>query len=483
MAIPDLRPLLYINGILLCVIGGAMLLPAMVDYASDSHDWKVFVSSSVALFFVGGALLLTNKGPIKEFSIRQIFLFTTMCWICSGVAGALPFYLSEANMNLASSVFESVSGLTTTGASSMTNLDSRPPGLLLWRALLNGLGGIGIVVMSLAILPTLRIGGMQLFRSESSDKMEKVLPRSRQLAGVTTVIFISLVMLCAFCYYLAGMNGFDAICHALSTVATGGFSTHDASFGYFNSPLIEAVAIPFMLLGCLPLMYYFLMWRGNFSIVRDSQVRVFLTIAFLAVVLLALWRYDTTELSFLTALRQTSFHAISSLTGSGFVAADFTNWGHFMNGLLFMLMAVGGCSGSTAGGIKIFRFQILYEIARNQIFRLLQPHGVFLIRYGGKTVSEQEAASVMSFFLLFAFAFMVGAVGMSYFGYDFLSSMSASIMALSNTGLGLGEIVGPAGNFAGLPDGAKWLLSFLMLLGRVELFTILVLLTPRFWRD
>lgn len=484
MSIPDLRPILYINGILLCIMGGSMILPATIDYIDHNADWKVFGVSSIGCFFFGGVLYFTNRGKYVGLTIRQVFLFTSASYAFISVTGAMPIYLAVKDLSFAGAVFESVSGLTTTGASAITEIDSRPPGLLLWRALLNGLGGIGIVVMALAILPMLRIGGMQLFKSESSDRTDKILPRATQLAGVISVVFISLVLLCAFFFYLAGMSGFDAICHALATIATGGFSTHAASFGFFNSATIDYIATVFMLLGSLPLMYFYIMWRGDvLSIWKDSQVQVFLGIVAISVAALTWWRIETGGVSFQEAFRHSAFNLVSVISSTGFVSTDFSSWGPFANTLLFMLMAVGGCTGSTAGGIKVFRFQVLYEIAKNQIYRLLQPHGVFILRYGKKVIQEQEASSVMSFFLLFAFCFVAGAVLLTLYGLDFETSMSSSLMALSNIGVGIGPVVGPAGGFATIPDGALWILAFLMILGRVELFTILVLFSPRFWKD
>ncbi len=478
------RPILLVNGILLMIVAAVMLLPAMVDYSVGNDDWRVFAVSALGTGFIGGSLYLTNRGYRDTLSLRQTFMFTVTSYVFTVVATAVPMHLSPMNMSFADAIFEASSGLTTTGSSVLTGLDSAPPGILLWRALLNAMGGIGIVVLALAILPMLRIGGMQLFRTESSDTTEKMLPRATQLAAVISAIFGALVLACAFCFYIAGMSGFDAICHAMATIATGGFSTHDASFGYYDSPTIEFICIVFMCAGSLPLILYFRIFRGDPGLIlRDTQVRVFFIIVLCVTATLAIWLSLTKEMSLLTALRYSSFNVVSVISTTGFATADYGAWGNFSICVFFMLLPVGGCTGSTAGGIKIFRFQIFYETTRVQLRQLLQPNGVFVPRYNGKPITDSLAASVMSFFLLFALTFMVVALILSLYGLDFLTSMSSSAQALANVGPGLGQVVGPAGNFSSLPDGAKWVLSFAMILGRVELFTFLVLFTPAFWRD
>lgn len=479
----DFRPILLVNGILLSILSLVMLLPAVVDWAVGHDDWKIFVISSMATGFIGVTLFLTNRGYKEKLTLRQAFLFTTVSYIILSFFAAIPLYMADIGMHGVDAFFEAVSGITATGASVMTGLDTAPPGILLWRSLLNAMGGIGIVVLTLAVLPMLQIGGMQLFRTESSDRMEKALPRTTQIAGVISTVFASLTVACAFSYWLAGMNGFDAICHALTTVATGGFSTHDKSIAFYNSATIELIAMIFMISGALPLMLYYKALRGDKSIFDDAQVRYFFKIVLIVIAMLSVWLVYTQDHSWGQALRYTSFNVISVITTTGYASTNYSSWGTFAMVVFFMLIVVGGCTGSTSGGIKIFRFQVMGQIAKAQVAKLLQPHGVFIPQFNGKQVDTEAASSVMSFFLLFAFCFMMLALVLSSFGLDFITSMSAAAQALANVGPGLGDTVGPAGNYSSLPDGAKWLLSFIMIMGRLEIMTVVVLFSKRFWRD
>lgn len=484
MRISDFRPIFLVNGMLLLIVAGVMLLPAFIDYLAGNDDWKVFALSSVATGFVGGAFFLTNRGYNETLSLRQTFLFTATSYFVISLFTAIPLYMAHTEMSYVDALFEAVSGITTTGSTVMIGLDTAPPGILLWRSLMQLMGGIGIVVMTLAILPTLQIGGMQLFRTESSDRMDKMLPRTTQVAATITTVAGVLTLMCAFCYYVAGMKGFDALCHAMTTISTGGFGTYDASLAYFNSAVIESIAIFFMCASSLPLLLYYMVFKGHpEAIWKDTQVRMFFVIMLSVTAVISLWLITHTEMAPLTAIRNALFTVVTIMSTTGFVTADYSAWGMFPQTVFFMLIVVGGCTGSTAGGIKVFRYQIFYETAKAQIMRLLQPHGVFIPRYNGKPVSQDVSASVMSFFLLWAFLFMVLAVAMSYFGLDFLSSMSAVAQAMANVGPGLGPVVGPATNFASLPDGAKLLLAFAMILGRLELFTVIVLFAPHFWRS
>ena len=480
----DFRPILYVNGILLCILSLVMLIPMMVDLAFGHEDWRVFMVSSVFTAFIGGALYLANRGYEGTLSLRQAFLFTTTSYIVISVFCSLPLYWSELQLPFVDAYFEAVSGITSTGSTVLTGIDFLPPGLLVWRSLLNAMGGIGIVVLALAVLPMLRIGGMQLFKTESSDTMEKMLPRTTQIAAVISLVFVVLMICCALCYWWAGMSGFDAMNHAMTTVATGGFSTHDASLGYYNSPLIESVAILFMIAGGLPIILYFQALRGNPSVIwQNTQVQTFLGIIAGVTALLIVWLVFWQDFAFLDALRYSLFNVVAVITTTGYASADYNGWGTFAVAVFFMLIVVGGCTGSTSGGIKIFRFQVLYKTARVQIRQLIQPHGVFVPLYNGKPITENISASVMSFFILFAFSFVVLAIILSIYGLDFLTAMSAAAQAISNVGPGLGEIIGPAGNYSVLPDGAKWWIAGAMIMGRLELFTVLVILAPHFWRQ
>ncbi|PIR37191.1 MAG: potassium transporter TrkH [Alphaproteobacteria bacterium CG11_big_fil_rev_8_21_14_0_20_39_49] len=480
----NFRPVLYAIGILLTTLAVFMLIPAVFDYMSQDQEWVGFFLSSFITFFVGLSLTLTNKGKSAPLNIRQAFVLTTFSWLALVSFAALPFKFSAAGLSVADAFFESMSGLTTTGASVMTGLDDMPPGILLWRSLLHWIGGIGIIVVALAVLPMLNIGGMQLFRTESSDKTEKILPRTAQISIAIGSVYLLLTVICYIMLIWAGMSHFDAINHAMSTVSTGGFSTHDQSIGYFNSIHIEYIVIFFMLAGGIPFVLYIHLLQGNVSALhKDSQVRWFLTIVALSALACAIWLTLNNGMDLTYALRVSLFNLVSIATTTGFASTDYSIWGGFPVTLIFMLSVVGGCTGSTTGGIKVFRYQVLYQTAKAQINHLIQPHAVIRPRFNGKPLSEAITSSVMSYIILFAFSFLVVALILSLCGLDYISSMSGAAATLANVGPGLGDVIGPAGNYADVPVLAKWVLSFAMLLGRLEIFTILVLFSSYFWQD
>ena len=462
----------------------AMCLPAVADAAVKNPDWEVFALAAAFTLLIGVMLMLTARSRARNLNQRQAFILTALSWTIIPAFGALPFTFSELELSYTDAFFEAMSGITTTGSTVLTGLDFAPPGILLWRALLQWLGGIGIIAMAIAILPMLQVGGMQLFRMESSDSSDKVLPRAAQLITYIGFIYLGMTMLCALSYWLAGMRGFDAVAHAMTTIATGGFSTSDQSIGHFASAAVDSISVVFMLLGSLPFVLYLRALRGNpGSLWSDSQVHWFLTIVLLAVTAMALHLYMNNGFGLREAFRLASFNVVSIITGTGYATTDFGLWGTFGLTLMFFLMFIGGCAGSTTCGIKVFRFQVLYATAVTQIRRLLEPHGVFISYYNGKPIPYSVGDSVMSFFFLYALCFAVIAIGLGMIGLDFLTAMSGAATAISNVGPGLGDVIGPAGTFASLPDSAKWLLSLGMLLGRLELFTILVMLAPAFWRQ
>ena len=415
--------------------------------------------------------------------MRQAFLLTALAWVVIAAFGALPFVFSNLELAYTDAFFEAMSGVTTTGSTVITGLDFAPPGILLWRAILQWLGGIGIIVMAVAVLPMLQVGGMQLFRMESSDTSEKILPRAAQIVGAIAALYFCLTALCAVAMWVAGMTPFEAVAHAMTTIATGGFSTSDASIGHFNSAAIDYVVIIFMLAGSLPFVLYLQAVRGRSrALFGDSQVRWFFAITAIAVAVMVLWQWLGNDVGAADALRYASFNVVSILTGTGYATADYMAWGGFAVAVFFFIMFIGGCAGSTSCGIKIFRIQVLFAATVIQMKRLLQPHGVFTPRYNGKPLQESVIASVMSFLFLFAICFGVLAFGLSALGLDFLTAISGAATAMANVGPALGDTIGPTGNFQSLPDAAKWLLSLGMLLGRLELFTVLVLFSPAFWR-
>lgn len=479
-----MSPIIFISGVLLAVLSASMLVPALLDYMVDNPDWRNFVTASFVTAFVAGIMVFANKGNVDRISLKQTFILTTATWVFLVAFAALPLYFSSVEISYTDAFFEAMAGLTTSGATVLVGLDTMPPGLILWRALLQWLGGIGIIVLAMAILPILKIGGMQLFRSESSEKSEKVLPKAKQLSMAIGGIYTVFTCICAFTLWISGMSPFDAICHAMTTIATGGFSTHDASIGFFDSYRIEMVVMFFMLASGVPFVLYIQALRGRTILLwQDNQVRWFFALIFFSTVSMSVWMQLQENLTFFEAFRKTSFNVVSIITTTGFSASDYYQWGSFAVLSLFLLGVVGGCTGSTTGGIKIFRFQVLFETAKLQMKQLIQPHGVFQPIYNKKRIDERVMTSVLSFFILFALCFSVLAVMLAATGLDYITSMSAAASALSNLGPGLGPIIGPSGNYAPLNDIAKWLVAAGMLIGRLEVFTVLILFSPYFWRD
>jgi len=478
----ELRPIIFVLGILLSILAVAMVIPAIVDIAVGHPDWQVFLVAACVTLFVGVSMVLTTRTSLRRFSVRQAFLMTNLAWLVVAVFGALPFQFSELELDPVDAFFESMSGVTTTGSTVIVGLDFAPPGILLWRAVLQWLGGIGIIVMAVSILPMLQVGGMQMFRVEAFDA-DKVLPRAAQIAGGIAIVYVFLTGVGTLALWSLGMSGFDAVAHAMTSISTGGFSNYDASISHFDNAGVDWAMSVIMLLGSVPFVLYLRVVRGDLRpVFGDTQVRWFFSIVAISVGLVALWLYHGDFMEPLDALRYSAFNVISVMTGSGFATADYGRWGSFVVAIMFVLMFVGGCAGSTTCGIKIFRLQVLYATAEAQIHRLMQPNGVFFPYYNRKPIPDAVATSVMSFFFLFATCFALLAVALGLTGLDFITAVSGAATAISNVGPGLGETIGPAGNFATLPDSAKLLLCLGMLLGRLELFTVLILLAPGFWR-
>lgn len=480
----DFRPIFFVIGILLTTLAVVMGLPALADFVTGNvDDAFVFAVSAGITLFAGGGLILTNRIGRFEIHIQQAFILTTLSWLVIAVFAALPLAFAELNLSFTDAFFEAMSGITTTGATVIVGLDDAPPGILLWRALLQWLGGIGIIVVAIAVLPMLAVGGMQLFRVEFYDPTEKALPRAAQIAAGIGVIYLALTAISATALWLAGMTGFESVIHAMTTISTGGFSTSDASVGYFDSAAIEVIITIFMILGGMPFVLFLESLRGNPGrLFRNTQVHWYLGILASGVLALTLWQWLDGGESLPRALRSAVFNVVSMQTGTGFATTSFDQWGGFAMAVFLFLMVVGGCAGSTSCGIKVFRFQVIYATAKAQMARLIQPHGVFVAYYNRRPITEQVASSVMGFFFLFALSFAVLALGLGLAGLDFLTSMSGAAAAIANVGPGLGPVIGPEGNFSSLPDAAKWLLSFGMLIGRLELYTVLVLFAPSFWR-
>lgn len=478
----DLRPVTLIIGWLLLVLSAGMILPMGVDAYLGNPDWEVFAIACALGLFFGGALVLTSRGGTITLSLRQAFLLTNVTWVVLPAFAALPLWL--AGLTYTDAFFEAMSGITTTGATVMAGLDFAPPGILLWRSVLQWLGGLGIIIMALTVLPMLRVGGMQMFKVEAFEAQEKIMPRATQLA--TSLVGLYLLLTAAWCAMLwfAGMSFFDSVAHAMTTIATGGYSTRDASVGAFDNAWVDAIITAGMMVGGIPFLLLLQALRGETGrLFRDTQVHWYVGTLVVASLGVAAWLWLRDGFEPGAALRYASFNVTSVMTGTGYATADFNAWSGFPIAALFCLMFVGGCAGSTTCAIKIFRFQILYETARVQIKRLLQPHGVFIPYFNHRPVQAGVPEAVMGFFFLYLLscAFLTMALGL--LGLDLVTALSGAVTAISNVGPGLGSTIGPAGNFAPLPDAAKWLLAFGMLLGRLELYTVLVLLLPRFWRD
>ena len=460
-----------------------MLIPSLVDWSFDHPDRNVFLASAALTLFAAISLIIPNRDIGDELNIKQAFLLTTLVWVVLPAFAALPFVFSELELSFTDSYFESMSGLTTTGSTIITGLDNAPPGILIWRALLQWLGGIGIIVMAVAVLPMLRIGGMQLFQMESSDTSEKILPRAAQVSGAVASLYLALSFICFIALVFAGLNPFDAAAHAMTTIATGGFSTSDQSIGHFNSAMVDGIITLFMIIGSLPFVLYLQVIRGRpLALWRDQQVQAFLGLLLMVIGVMVVWLMWKHGFDASYALRYASFNIVSILTGTGYTTTNFGAWGGFSVSLFFIIMFIGGCAGSTSCGIKIFRFQVLAETIKTQTSKLTRPNGVFKPKYNNRPLSDGVIASVMSFLFLFLLSFVVLSIALSFTGLDFITSLSGAGTALANVGPGLGHIIGPTGTFQPLPDNSKWILSFGMLLGRLELFTVLVLFTPSFWR-
>lgn len=477
------RPILFTIGILLLILSASMIIPVMIDWTAGNNDWKVFAGSQIVTGFFGLALTLSTRQKHVTLGLKQAFLLTNLSWITIGIFGALPFYFSELGMSYTDSFFESVSGITTTGSTILSDIEALPPGILFWRSILQWLGGVGIMVMALSVLPLLHVGGMQLFKAESFE-VEKVLPSAAKIATYIGLIYVFLTIICALLYHIAGMSGFDAFAHAMTTIATGGYSTYNASIGYFDSATIDYICIAFMWIGSLPFVLYLHILRGNYgNFLYDSQVIWFMTIIIGLSLTAVLYLTFTSQYPFLEAIRYSLFNVTSIVTGTGYATTDFTLWGGFIVGMMFFASCIGGCAGSTTGGIKVFRFQVLYAVAKAQTLKMIHPHGIFPAYYNGRQIPRDIPIAVMSFFFIFAVIFSILAVVLQLCGLDFITAMSSALTSIANVGPGLGDIVGPAGNFSSLPDNAKWVMCIGMFLGRLELFTFLVMLSPRFWRN
>ena len=475
------KTVFFTLGILQIILGISMLIPVLAQFLFSQFD-SSFIGASIVTIIFGTLFFLSNLDHDKKLNLQQAFLLTALSWLSIAIFGALPFIFSAMNLTVTDSFFESMSGITTTGSTIIANLEETPKAILLWRALLQWLGGIGIIVMAITLMPIMNVGGMQLFRISNNDSSEKILPKSKEIALRLIYIYSILTLFCAACYKLFGMNYFDSLTHAMTTIATGGFSNYNESIGYFDSASIEIVSMIFIILGSLPFIAYIKFLSGDRQIFKtDEQIKTFFKIIIFSIIVLSLYlsfnHYDKFN------LRSILFNVISIITGTGYVNDQFDNWGSFTIVLFLSLMFIGGCAGSTTCGVKIFRFQILYLFIVNQLKKIIYPKGVFVIKYAQSSINEKFIASIISFIFFYFVIFFCLAALLSLTGLDFITAISGAATSISNVGPGLGSEIGPNGNFSTLPDTSKWILTIGMILGRLELFAILVLFLPAFWRN
>ena len=475
------KTVFFTLGILQIILGASMFVPIIVQFIYSEIDSSFFGASIVTIVF-GALFFLANIDHDRKVNLQQAFLLTALSWLSVAVFGSLPFIFSSMEMSITDAFFESMSGITTTGSTIISNLENAPKGILLWRAILQWLGGIGIIVMAITLMPIMNVGGMQLFKISSNDSSEKILPKSKEIALRLIYIYSALTAVCAISYWVFGMGKFDSLTHSMTTIATGGFSNYNQSIGYFNSIYIEISSMIFIILGSIPFIAYIKFLNGNKKIfTNDTQIKSFLKIIILSVIILSFYLVLTNNENY--SFRSIFFNTISILTGTGYVNAEFDSWGSFPITIFLALMFIGGCAGSTTCGVKIFRIQILYLFILNQLKKIIYPKGVFLIKYDQNSVDEKFIASIISFIFFYFVIFFILAALLSLTGLDFITALSGAATSISNVGPGLGPIIGPNGDFSSLPDISKWVLSVGMILGRLELFAILVLFLPSFWKN
>ena len=475
------KTVFFTLGILQIILGASMFVPIIVQFIYSEIDSSFFGASIVTIVF-GALFFLANIDHDRKVNLQQAFLLTALSWLSVAVFGSLPFIFSSMEMSITDAFFESMSGITTTGSTIISNLENAPKGILLWRAILQWLGGIGIIVMAITLMPIMNVGGMQLFKISSNDSSEKILPKSKEIALRLIYIYSALTAVCAISYWVFGMGKFDSLTHSMTTIATGGFSNYNQSIGYFNSIYIEISSMIFIILGSIPFIAYIKFLNGNKKIfTNDTQIKSFLKIIILSVIILSFYLVLTNNENY--SFRSIFFNTISILTGTGYVNAEFDSWGSFPITIFLTLMFIGGCAGSTTCGVKIFRIQILYLFILNQLKKIIYPKGVFLIKYDQNSVDEKFVASIISFIFFYFVIFFILAALLSLTGLDFITALSGAATSISNVGPGLGPIIGPNGDFSSLPDISKWVLSVGMILGRLELFAILVLFLPSFWKN
>ena len=476
------KTVFFTLGILQVILGISMVFPIIVQIIFGELD-SSFISASLITIVFGTLFFLSNLEHDRKINFQQAFLLTALSWISVAIFGSLPFIFSDLNLSITDAFFESMSGITTTGSTIITDLDSTPKSVLVWRAILQWLGGIGIIVMAITLMPIMNVGGMQLLKVSSGDASEKILPKTKEITIRLIIIYVALTLLCTLFYKIFGMKFFDSFTHSMTTIATGGFSNYNDSIGHFNNLKIEITSMIFIILGSIPFIAYIKYLSGNKKIfITDVQIKSFIKIIFFSILILFIYLVIFNKSFSEISLRSISFNVISILTGTGYVTTNFDTWGNFPLIYFLILMFIGGCAGSTTCGIKIFRVQILYLFLKNQLKKMIYPRGIFVLKYDNNNVNDKFMASIIAFIYLYIIIFFIIAALLSLTGLDFTTSISGAATSISNVGPGLGKLIGPNGNFSQLPDFSKWVLSLGMLLGRLELFAILVLFFPSFWQ-
>ncbi|WP_119839071.1 TrkH family potassium uptake protein [Pseudooceanicola algae] len=465
----------FVNGVGLLFSAALMLMDAAIFPATRT----LFVESALLTGFPGVILALASASRFSEVTRLHGFLLTSSIWVTAALAGAVP--LAMFGLTPVDALFEAMSGITTTGATVMSGLDATPRGILLWRATLQAVGGVGFIVTGIALLPVLRVGGMQLFQTESSDRSDKVTGTAATFALATLAVYLGLMGLCAVFYAAGGMGVFDAITHAMTTLSTGGYSNYDASFGHFTGSYLQWVATGFMLAGALPFAWYIRAWRRG-AIASEQVAAMFKTLAVVIAVLTA-WLCWSHHILLPDALRLVAFNVVSVVTTTGYATTDYTLWGPVAQVAFLALTLVGGCTGSTSGGAKAMRWLLFARALRVAVRKVHAPHSVQQIRYEGRRVTPDVLNGVMAFFVFYAVTASILSVILAFLGMDLVAAVSGALTALANVGPGLGAVIGPAGNFEPLGWAAKLVLTAGMYLGRLEILTVYVLLMPAFWRE
>jgi len=478
-----IQPIISVIGIFLLWLSFAMLIPGLLDFFEGNQNWIGFFVSSVFTFFMGMSFILMNRGNTIKIEVKSAFMLVVLSWFSLSIFASLPFITSTQNFSLTDAFFESVSGLTTTGSTIINDIENSSRGIILWRAILQWLGGIGIIVSAISILPRLGVGGMQLFRLESSDTSEKILPKAARIAAEISVLYITLSVICAIAFIFSGLSFFDSVVHAMSTIATGGFSSKSGSIGSYNNVNLETVTILFMILASLPFVLYLKAIRGKpKDLIKDQQVHGFFKTLIISILVVVFYLILTSNFTFSEILRHSIFNVTSILTGTGFTSTNYNGWGTPIILLFLFITFIGGCAGSTTCGVKIFRLQIVFNNSKEMIAKLISPNRVVNKRYNGEHLSPEVTQSVITFLFIFILTFIILSILLSFTGLDLLTSFSAAATSISNVGPGLGQVIGPAYSFSQIPEIAKWLLSFGMLAGRLEFLTLIVIFNKSFWR-